>query len=296
METFRPRRFVTVSRLTALALIFGVAWSVTPLAAAETVRFASADPAATEISGLLFRPSGAGPFPAVVMLHGCAGMVSKSGRLKRRPTFWARWLVEHGYAALLVDSFSRRGLGSICGIAERPIHPDRERPFDAYGGLAYLQRLTFIIPERIGLMGWSNGAMTLLWTLRRGARQRPATLGHDFRAAVAFYPGCVKLNRNPYASDRPILLQVGAADDWTPAAPCQRLVAEANRRGGRMEIDAYPGAYHSFDDPALPIRTIITRNAALQGGKKTVHIGTDIAARSAAISRVDRFLESHLGR
>ena len=137
------------------------------IAAPEAVQFASTDPAATPISGLLFRPSGAGPLPAVVMLHGCAGMFSKSGRLKKRPTFWARWLVDKGYAALLVDSFSRRGVGSICQIKKRPINPDLERPFDAYGGLAYLQRLSFIMTERVGLMEWSNGAMTLLWTPTR---------------------------------------------------------------------------------------------------------------------------------
>ncbi len=288
MAFFHPCRGDAVSALFVFALFFSVQ---PPLAAAETVRFASADPAATPISGLLFRPAGAGPFPAVVMLHGCAGMRTKSGRLRKRPAFWSRWLVDKGYAALLVDSFSPRGLGSICQIADRPVKPDRQRPFDAYGGLAYLQSLTFIKAERIALMGWSNGAMTLLWALRRGAV-------HDrgFRAGVAFYPGCNKLNRTAYASDLPILLQLSGADDWTAAAPCQRLAAEANRRGGRIEFDTYPGAHHNFDHPALAVRTVVTRHSALKGGEKSVHVGTDIAARIAAIERVDGFLADHLKR
>jgi len=104
------------------------------------------------------------------------------------------------------------------------------------------------------------------------------------------------LNRQLYTSGLPILLQVGGADDWTPAVPFQQLVAAANKHGGRMEIDSYPGAYHSFDHPAMPVKSIVTRNSAFKGGKKTVHVGTNVTARAAAIIRIERFLEDHLKR
>src|SRR5689334_22080089 len=50
------------------------------------------------IQGDLGRPDGAGPFPAAVVLHGCAGMheATKQGL--------ADQLVGWGYAVLLVDS------------------------------------------------------------------------------------------------------------------------------------------------------------------------------------------------
>src|SRR5438105_2650861 len=44
-----------------------------------------------------YRPRGDGPFPAVVLLHGCGG-VSPSTRQ------WGRWFRAHGYVALVVDS------------------------------------------------------------------------------------------------------------------------------------------------------------------------------------------------
>ena len=56
------------------------------------------------IQGDLARPEGAGPFPAVVGLHGCAGMHETT---KQR---LADQLVARGYVLLLVDSYATRGI------------------------------------------------------------------------------------------------------------------------------------------------------------------------------------------
>src|SRR5438477_11160724 len=55
------------------------------------------------IQGDLARPDGAGPFPAVVGLHGCAGMHAATKRKL------ADELVARGYVVLLVDSFATAG-------------------------------------------------------------------------------------------------------------------------------------------------------------------------------------------
>ncbi|MDD9877188.1 MAG: dienelactone hydrolase family protein [Magnetovibrio sp.] len=278
----------------ALALAAGDAAAAKPL----KVRFPSADAAGTLIGGLYYKPdvnSGRpGRRAGVIMLHGCAGMLTKSGKLKRRPKFWAEWLADQGYAVLLADSFNPRGFRSICQTAARPLSPKRDRPFDAYGALKFLQVQPEVNPGRIALMGWSNGAMTLLWAVREGAPARPADLTDGFRAAVAFYPGCIALGRKPYATDVPTLLQLGRADDWTPAAPCLKMVREAAGRGVPIEADAYDGAYHGFDNPALEIKTVVTRNNASKTKERRVHVGTDVAARVAAIERVRDFLATRL--
>ncbi len=151
----------------------------------ETVHFTSADAEKTLISGLLLKPKVGRPFSAVIMLHGCSGMLTRSGKLKKRPTFWSRWLAARGHLVLMADSFTPRGLNSICSIKNRPVKPDRERPYDAYGALQYLQARFDVRPDRIFLMGWSNGAMTLLWTVTAVTSARPTDLSHDFRAAIA---------------------------------------------------------------------------------------------------------------
>jgi len=45
----------------------------------------------TEVSGYLFKPEGAGPFPAVILIHGCNGL---DWSRPRQPG----WLLLKGYA------------------------------------------------------------------------------------------------------------------------------------------------------------------------------------------------------
>lgn len=265
-----------------------------PVSAALTAnRVAIASGTGETISGYLWRPAGDGPHPAVVMVHGCSGMLDSRGALKTRETAWRDILREEGYVVLLVDSFTDRGHRTLCRVkaTERPVAPDRERPHDAYGALRWLQAQPFVKPDRIALAGWSNGAMTLLWTIRADAPQRPKDLTHDFRAAIGFYPGCIVIRRevSGYTAAVPALLQVGLADQWTKPKPCIDFVAEANARGGaRLEIDAYEGAYHSFDFPDMKVREV-----TISGGRK-VPAGTHPEARAKAIERVRAYLRAAL--
>jgi len=76
------------------------------------------------IQGYLAKPEGAGPFPAVIGLHGCAGMPDTR---KRKPV---DELVGWGYVVLL-DSFATRGIQHAC-TGGFPLIADMRRS-DAYG-------------------------------------------------------------------------------------------------------------------------------------------------------------------
>ena len=58
----------------------------------------------TPIEGYPTKPEGSGPFPAVVLLHGCGGW-TEAVRQER-----AAWFTNLGYVALAVDSFATRGI------------------------------------------------------------------------------------------------------------------------------------------------------------------------------------------
>jgi dienelactone hydrolase len=75
----------------------------------------------------------------------------------------------------------------------------RDRPKDAYAALQYLQAQPFVQPDRVGLMGWSQGGGTVLRTVNDKSIGRPATLARDFKAAVSFYPAPAArdFSRNP---------------------------------------------------------------------------------------------------
>jgi poly(3-hydroxybutyrate) depolymerase len=71
---------------------------------AQTVRFPSVKGEPLELVGLLRRPDGAGPFPAVVLLHGCGG------NWRGMDTRWGARFVRWGYVALSIDSYGPRGI------------------------------------------------------------------------------------------------------------------------------------------------------------------------------------------
>src|SRR4051794_33488030 len=80
-------------------------------AVAETVTVPGED---VPLRALLFRPAGAGPFPAVVALHGCAGLFDRGSGLSPRHADWARHLTAQGFLVLFPDSFGSHGAGSQC--------------------------------------------------------------------------------------------------------------------------------------------------------------------------------------
>lgn len=266
----------------------GPAFSASASLTGAWVPFASAD--GTPIRGWLEIPAGDGPRPGVVMLHGCGGPVTKSGKIASREKAWIGLLTAQGYAVLLADSFTPRGYGSICALKDRPVRSNRERPNDASGARAFLAAQPGVDPARIALMGWSQGAMTTLWTVRAGG---PVQTVPDFRAAVAFYPGCVEISRAvpDWRPRMPMLLQMGAADDWTLPGSCRKLADAALARGAAIEADFYDGAYHGFDSPSSAVRT---RPIPFSSGIRDVHVGTNAEARGEAIRRTLDWLAGQL--
>ncbi|HEY7139525.1 MAG TPA: dienelactone hydrolase family protein [Methylomirabilota bacterium] len=264
------------------------------LGAGELVRF-DGEPhdgrAAARIEGVLFEPEGEGPFPAVVMLHGCTGLRTGTGAIQGKLRFWADHLRGLGYVTFLVDSFTPRGIDEVC-TGRHLLSPVRERADDARGALRFLQGRPAVRADRIALLGWSNGAAATLSVLFD-----QGSAGRDFRAAVAFYPNCTRKYPNgprfrPYA---PLYILVGALDDWTPAAPCMEIAERARAAGAPIAIKVYPGAHHSFDAPATPIRyRPEVKNHSKADGDSGATVGTDPAARADAIAEVTGFLAAQL--
>lgn len=268
-----------------LAAVF--AW-FSPLKAQESVNFAANPEFGNDnLNAVLFRPaSGRGPFPAIVMLHGCGGLGNSRG-LNPRHRDWGERMAAQGYIVLMPDSFGSRGLGSQCRESERTVRASRERVADARAALAYLLGRQDVRPSEIALLGWSNGGSTVLSAVQ--PRHRPQ--GQDFRAAVAFYPGCrLAAASTKWSTRLPLLILMGEADDWTPAAPCKEL---AGKFPGKITYHGYPGAYHDFDHPDLKLTR--RKGLAFSGsGDGTAHVGTDPAARADALARVPAWLKQEM--
>jgi dienelactone hydrolase len=258
--------------------------TVAGAAAAEQVDIPQAD---TMLHGILFRPEGAGPFPSVVALHGCESLIDRSGKMGTHLSDWGERLAAAGMAAVFPDSFGSRGLRAQCRVLERKVRSEVERVADANAARHWLQSQPWIIQDRVSLLGFANGGMASLWAVR--PRAGPHETAPDFRSAVAFYPACRRLSELAWSAHVPTLILIGKADDWSPPAPCEQMVAGAKGRSALASLVAYPGAYHEFDRRDFPVREL-TGLAYTADGSGRAHIGTNPAARTDALMRVPEWL------
>jgi dienelactone hydrolase len=260
-------RFTLLAAVTLAACAF-------PVQAAETVTITSSLASKGPFTSKLLKPSGAGPFPVVVALHGCGGLLNSRGRLRSREADWAERFLAAGYAVLFPDSFTARGMREICTNGERSIFP-KDRADDALAAGEWLSGQPFVDRRRLALIGWSHGAMAVLWALRPGFMGNPPL----FKTAIAFYPGCRQIDRlEDWRPSVPLTLMIGSADDWTRPGPCRSL---AKRTGFRF-IE-YDNAYHGFDAPNSRVRV---REGLGRPKDGKAHVGTDQTARAASIKEV----------
>lgn len=257
-----------------LIAIVSAAAAAGPASAFEKVAFPSR--ASVGLVGWLARPAGAGPFPVVIGLHGCAGLYRRSGEINARESDWSERLNRAGYAVLLVDSFGPRGIKALCNDRERALTP-AGRARDAFAAIDWLEKQGFAARQPIALIGWSNGGSTAL-------RVAGAPEAKRLRHVIAFYPGCRVILKRGWQAQTDTAIFQGLADDWTPAAPCEELA-----RSGGARFVGFPGAYHDFDHPSLKLRE---RKAAYsQRPDGMVTIGSDPKARTEAIDAVMAILK-----
>lgn len=232
------------------------------------------------ISGKLGVPDGAGPFPALVLLHDCQGPQDFQDG-------WAETFRQAGYATLQVDSFAPRGISGTCEdvLGEGVSGLGGKRIMDAFGALFFLKQQPQIDPDRIGAVGWSRSSTTGA-ALRDGSRQ---FFGEGFRAVVSFYPNCKSVASAAFAD--PTLIVNAGRDDWTQPELCTSL-AETDDNVGIVEL---PDALHGFDDPKWGAETVMS---AYQNTMKSptygVTFGFDEAARDKAEAAVLAFLKEKM--
>lgn len=229
------------------------------------------------LQGYLRQPAGAGPSPAVVLLHSCNG---NAQRLDER---WGRRIAAWGYVTLTVDSFGPRGLKNTCS-GGAPV----DLALDAYRALGFLVQQRFVDPNSVAVLGFSQGAWQALSSVERGILEQASP--NKFRAAIAFYPHCLGFKGDMTV---PTLVLIGELDDWTLAVECRNMVdgrddwgiSRQKDQGVPIKLIVYPGAYHAFDAPGL------TAPVQLLGH----HLEFNPAATDQAISAVREFLKATIG-
>ncbi|MEP6894148.1 MAG: dienelactone hydrolase family protein [Chloroflexota bacterium] len=206
------------------------------------------------LTGWLFTPAGSGPFPAVVMMHGCPGMYSYSDPTRGISTLYREWgdrLVSAGYVGLLVDSFTpRNATQNQCGNGSVGVSEVNDRPYDAFAALKYLASNSYVSANRIGLLGWSHGGSSAIAAMD----STKFNISNSFKAAVTFYPGCGLydafggVNNSTWKPYAPFMILHDSADTVVSPAYCQTRVSKAQTLGAaNISITIFANAKHSFD-------------------------------------------------
>jgi dienelactone hydrolase len=231
----------------------------------------------------MFKPDGAGPFPGLVLMPTCGGHNNFMNTFD-----WAKRALAQGYAVVVVDPLKPRDVSINCTA---PLKVTPSRLFkDAMDAASHLRKQSFVDPERIGLMGFSQGAMVGLGAA--GAKHSRDHGGTPFQAIVSAYPVCIARNlRSPitrepaeahYASAEivvPILVEMGEQDTEGYPKDCIPTLDEAKAKGAPVEYRLYKGATHAWD--ATETRNQPFSKLGLEGQRIVYRYDGEVTEQSA---------------
>lgn len=246
----RPRKVVEPINLVYDSTIEGVD------AAVQEAYIYSSD--GLYIAAVVLRPPGAGPFPAVIVVHGAPGgrgMSELKQQVQTRGMVVERF-VKEGYIALYCDYRKLRKPGK-----DRP--QNIPYPADIVSVIRYTKNLPEVDAEKVCLYSGSLGSETSIlalgeepvaaavlnappgWTymkvsqeLRRGDKKYPGDmLPEDMMDRETAIRNLGKINN-------PVLLVVGTEDRLLPSV--NKANAILNELGKDSSVDIYPGMRHGF--------------------------------------------------
>ena len=222
------------------------------------------------------RMEGEGPYPAVILLHGCTGLDLDGYALPWKGLAdHARFLNKNNFISLIIDSHGSRGITTRASWVDSCVYGKGylERTADVDGAIKFLEKLKYVDRSKIILLGQSQCAMVVVNALRSDGGSQIRTVA----AGIAYYPHCKYLTdmlamqrfKNYFYS--PILIIMGSQDNITPVRYCRKLIEVMNNNPNSSEIIPvlleYKGAQHSFDLPLwfssdTPIGTVASDRKA----------------------------------
>jgi dienelactone hydrolase len=270
----------------------------------------------------LVRPkwsSTVGKRPAMLVLHGSGGLLKMpekgdplcSSKMETQFVDWSNRLAKLGYTVLLPSSYSARGFCDLhedTGRIPKTFNDKEEqviaRLYDTDAAARYLCARSEVDCERMGLLGFSQGATAVMTALhwqidhaiayfrdnKSGSVDFPIVdvkPGRpEFQMGIAYYPGCgfdglVPLStssgaaiENKYTATAPLTILHGSADDLVTQCSTQygagarqihsKQVAAALKVSDIYQVTVYSGAHHSFDSASSTGADATARDAALK--------------------------------
>src|SRR6185437_3469358 len=213
-----------------------------------------------KLYGLLYKPDGPGPFPAVVYNHGSApGMLSQQAFEAVGPEFAKRGGVFFGpyrrgqglstaagpYIEDQIKAAEKRGgISAATTTAIRLLQTDHLN--DQLAALAWLRKQSFVQPERIAVAGTSFGGIETVLGAEKGqycAAVHFAGAAESWKIAPQLQSMMIQTVRN---SRVPIFF-IQAKNDYD-LSPSEALPDAMKNAGKKFEVKIYPAFGDSVQD------------------------------------------------
>ena len=222
-------------------------------------------PDGTPIEGILCAPSGTGPFPLILQVHG--GPIGAYQRSWTMRDYAVPLLVSRGYAVLLPNPRGSSGRGQEFAAAVIGDMGGADT-YDYLSGIDAMIERGIADPARIGTMGVSYGGFMSAWLVTQDERFKAAVAGSPVTEWYSFTftsniprwglwfldnadpeeTGNQLHARSPvmHASKTrtPTLLTAGALDRCTPAGQAREFYQALIGHGVDSELVIYPGEGH----------------------------------------------------
>ena len=205
----------------------------------------------------VFKPSGNGPFPVALILHGCGG---KTPFLED----YARVAVQAGYAAVVVDSFKPRGLSTLDAklfVCTGAALQGLKRSGDIFAMLTWLESQPWADHTRVFLAGWSHGSWSIMDGYAIGVNAARATgvvdadpvkLRSRVKGTLLVYPyssyPSLTSSRGWGTYGPKVFSVIGGKDQVVGDRYPRKALDRLKRDGLSVDTVYYPDATHAFDD------------------------------------------------
>ena len=223
------------------------------------------------VSGILLRPRGPGPFPAVVLNHGYiepSVYVTGQGLMREQD-----YLARAGFVVLHTDYRGHAG-SDPASAADRESRLGYTR--DTINAVQSLKRARYVDPDKVAMLGRSMGGGVTLNALvtrpglvkaavvyasvssdfldnfrRWTVRERPEAAQDTYRRhgtpaeSPAFYRGLSARTHFDRITE-PVLIHHGTADDTCPPAWSRTTQRLLRKEGVRSRLVEYAGEQHAF--------------------------------------------------
>ncbi|HXZ78574.1 MAG TPA: dienelactone hydrolase family protein [Terriglobales bacterium] len=221
----------TVLRIFILVVSFVLCSQSLVAAEGKQVSYKSGD---ETVSGMLYSPSGKGPFPALVVIHEWWGL---NDWVKQQ----AAELADQGYVTLALDLY--RGKVAMTSDEAHEIMrgvPQDRATRDLLAASAYLRSLNNVDKTRVGAIGWCMG----------GGYALDLALNDPQLKAVVINYGHLATQPETLSKIHAHVLGIfGGKDRGIPADDVHKFEEQLKAQGKTVEIAIFPEAGHAFENP-----------------------------------------------